>query len=74
MPIENLRQWCDMSSEPVIVDTSSDRDSLVIEVTIEEEIGSMSMGSSSIPKKKRGVQRPMSPIQKKKHTTTHAWE
>ena len=63
-----------MPSEPVTVETSSERDSLVIEITIEEEIGSMSMGSSSIPKKKRGVQRPMSLIQKKKHTTTHAWD
>ena len=43
-----------MSSEPIPVEISNERDSPVIGVTIEQEKTSMSVGSSSILKKKRG--------------------
>ena len=45
--------WCDFHSEPITVEISSERESPVGPVTIEEEVTSMLMGSSSIPNKKR---------------------
>ena len=70
MPIENLGHWCGMLYEKVIVDISSERDSPVVGVTIEEEVEIMWVGSSSVPKKKRGAPWPMSPVQKKQHSRT----
>ena len=61
-----------MLRELVTVDISSERDLLVIRITIEEEVASMLVGSSWVPKKKRGVQCPMSPVQKKWQTITSA--
>ena len=46
--------WCDMQSEPITVEISSERESPVGLVKIEEEVASMAIGSSSVPKKKRG--------------------
>ena len=45
--------WCDMQSEPIMIDISSERESLVNPVMIEEEVASMPIGSSSVLKKKR---------------------
>ena len=45
-----------MLSESITVEISSMRDSSVIGVTIEEEVENMTVGSSSVPKKKRGAQ------------------
>ena len=57
-------------SEPVTVEISSERDSPVIRVTIEEEVASMSVGLSLVQKKKRGAQQPMFLVQKKQKTRT----
>ena len=57
-----------MPSGPVTFDVSSEKDSPVFKVTIEEEFASIPVGSSSVPNKKRGVQQPTSPVQKKRQT------
>ena len=45
--------WCDMQSEPIMVEILSERESPVEPVTIEEEVASMPIGSLSVLKKKR---------------------
>ena len=50
-----------MVCEKFMVDILSERDSLVAPVTIKEEFKIMSVGSSSMLKEKRRVQRPNSP-------------
>ena len=70
MPIENMGHWCGMQSEQVTVDISSERDSPIIKVTIEEEVSSMSMRSSLVLKKKRRAQQTATAILKKQETKT----
>ena len=60
-----------MQSEPITIDISSEMESPIGLVTIEEEIASILIGSSSVSKKKRKGQRPSSPVPKKRHTRTY---
>ena len=59
-----------MLRKQVMVEISSERDSPFAPVTIEEEVASMSIGSSSIIKKKRKGQNPSSLMPKKRQTRT----
>ena len=47
--------WCGMQSDPITVKILSEKDSPVSLVTIEEEVSSILIGSSSVLKKKRGA-------------------
>ena len=66
------RHWCVMQSEPIMVDISSEKESPVGLVTVKEEVASMQIGSSSVPKKKRKGQKSSSSAPKKNHTRTSA--
>ena len=52
--LQRIPELWGMQREQVTVDIFSARDSPVIPVTIEEEFASISVGSSSVSKKKRG--------------------
>ena len=61
-----------MKSEamPQEISSGSLMDSPIIGVSIEEEATNMTVGSSPIIQKKRGENRPKSPMQKKRNTRT----
>ena len=62
-----------MSSDPIPVEISSGRDSLIIGVTIEQETSIMPLQSSFIPNNKRGAHWPKSPVPKKWTTITSSF-
>ena len=59
-----------MLSDPDAIEISNEQDSPIQPTTIEEEVVSMPVGSSSIPKRKRQDQKPSSTPPQKRHTRT----
>ena len=67
--IVRIRECC-MLSNPDAIEISSEKESPIRPMNIEEEVMIMSVGSSLIPKIKRHAQKPSSTLPPKRHTYT----